>query len=76
MLEQKKGKITRFCRWLPASTKGIYLVTMSGAGVFSDDALCPLQGRRLQRTQNHTPVTLVQKQQVFDAYVNTPIHEY
>ena len=43
--------------------------------------ICPLEGRFLQRTQNHTTVTLDQEQkedlfyEVFDEYDDDPIPE-
>ncbi len=40
----------------------ILILTMSRAEGFSDDVMCPLSGRLLQRTQNHPTVTLDQEQ--------------
>ena len=66
MLEQKKGKITRFCRWLPASTHAISRVSLLGTSL---------------AMQNHTTVTLDQEQkedlfdEVFNDYGDDPIPE-
>ena len=66
MLEQKKGKITRFCRWLPASTHAISHVSLLGTSL---------------AMQNHTTVTLDQEQkedlfdEVFNDYGDDPIPE-
>ena len=64
---QEEGKITRFCRWLPASTHAISHVSLLGTS--------------LQRTYNHTMVTLDQERkeelfhEVFDEYGDNPIPE-
>jgi hypothetical protein len=50
--------------------------------VCSAYVMCPLEGRLLQRTQNHPTVTLDQEQKeellyvVFDEYGDDPIPEY
>jgi len=54
---------------------------MSSAEVFSDDVMCPLAGRLLQRTQNHPTITLDQEQKeellyaVFEEDGDKPIPE-
>lgn len=81
MRGQYEGKITRFCRWLPASTTVICFVMMSSAEGFSDDVMCPLEGCLLQRTHNHPTVTRDQEQkekllyEFFDEYGDHPIPE-
>jgi negative regulator of genetic competence, sporulation and motility len=55
---------------------------MCSAEGFSDDVMCSLSGRLLQRTQNQSTVTLDQEQkeelfyEVFNEYGDNPIPEY
>jgi hypothetical protein len=57
------------------------MVTMSSAGEFSNEVMCPFSGRLLQRTPNHSTVTLDQEQkkkllyEVLEEYGDNPIHE-